>query len=238
MKQETSSNVITVEDTPPSPRANRLVMSGRVAKNGLPSRSTFYFHSLARAKSAVPKIVARQGTKATRLAEVLIRLCEAGNQNATTAFRTLVNECRRGDARRGIRAVEDAVHVDLDCGARWVMDRAAELALELLLWLCHYRDNPERCPSRVVTFIAPLPPFDSDTAPRWWRIALLVLLDSYPQLEVSPELLPRKTRRKTVRSRRVMARKPKPTPVKPRRKIIRKIHDRFISFAPPPPGYR
>lgn len=131
---------------------------------------------------------------------------------------------------------ESVAPVDLLKGAHWKLDRAGLVALQILLCLWQFRYIPDRDdgradwePIEVYRMMAHhLKPFHDGSKHRWWKVAQMLFLDYYPHPAQLREFAS------------VCAPSCKGSPVKHRNYILRKLRERFLSFAPPalPPRLR
>lgn len=109
----------------------------------------------------------------------------------------------------------------LDSGKRWKLDLFGMLALQLILWLWHFRNCPD--PGKGLPFKrCNLPVFrEGNSANRWWKYGVALLHD---------------TRRKWCDEERVKALIPRScqaTSVTRNTYFLRKMRERFKNFAPP-----
>lgn len=179
----------------------------------------------------VPSAVKRLGTKPSQFALALIRLSDAGSGEAKSRLCALRRAARRYEglpAPNALKAIErdNTVPIDLHRSARWMLDAAGLFALQLVLWFWHAQRTPSRY-GIYGTVAAGLPPFDSDTAKRWWKLGHDALIRTYPKPEKVPELVAL-----------VKARSCRRSAVRTRNYILRKLRERLLGFAPPPVSYR
>jgi hypothetical protein len=196
-----------------------------------------YFPNLRKRKTAPDflPIIQRLGTKAEQYAEALVRLSEAGCQDADYATRTLSKkaiEYQKDFPKKLHEAIdlEEVAPVDLFPSARWKLDRAGLVALQILLRLWQFRHVSEKedggAEHRELydlykSIAHQLEPFHEDSARRWWDIAQMLFTDCYRHPERVRELAS------------VKAPSCKGSPPKHRNYILRKLRERFLSFAPP-----
>lgn len=180
------------------------------------------------------------GTYALRYAEALARLSAEGSQDAEYALRLLMNKARENqnclskDLWRAIDC-ESVVPLELSRSARWKMDGFGLVALQILLCLWKSRRNfnhdsiyslgDDHDSYGIHAYY--IGPFHSDSAAAWWELALNTFTDFYRHPEQLPGL-----------ASCVKGPSANRSPSARRNYIIRKVRERFVNFAPPPPGSR
>jgi hypothetical protein len=222
-------------ETPPHGRhgpRSRLVGIASNEKRPLP-RFCLCFPKVRNRQNPLrfPSAIRRCGTTALRYAEALAHLSDAGSQEARYAMSLLTKQATTYQ-RCSIKALRKAMDreefapVELAASARWKLDRPGLVALQILLCLwqaSHTLD--EKNPYSICAYH--VEPFHDDSAEAWWCFAHMMFTDSYRHPERVPGL--------------ISCVKPpscRDSPIKSRNYIIRKVRERFLSFAPPAPGYR
>jgi hypothetical protein len=201
-----------------------------------PPALRLYFPNLRKKKTspAFLPTIRRLGANAEAYALALVHLSDAGCQAAAHAMSALSKAAMKhekdfaGNLRKAIDR-EKVAPVDLFPSARWKLDRAGLVALQILLCLWQFRYIPDRDdgranwePNKVYRMMAhSLEPFHDDSKHRWWKVAQIVFLDHFPH----------PARLKEFAS--VCAPSCKGSPVKHRNYILRKLRERFLGFAPP-----
>ena len=180
----------------------------------------------------VPLAVKSLGGKATEYAEALRNLAQGGNEPAVAAMSRLKDEIRKVTAKTranpgsvwNVVNRTDASPVDIDPIAKWRLagDAFGQYALELLLWLWHARQNPARY-GPVGGVVAAFAPFDDDTCANWWKVGWMAVRHSYPRPQDVPEL-------------RALVKAPsyRRSSDRMRGYIVKRLHQRFLSFVAPP----
>jgi hypothetical protein len=185
-------------------------------------------HSRLRTLSGAPDSISALGKKASEYANALARLDQLGSPEAHEALAALTNALSgigsptlsRDGALKQLKDA-DSCPVNIHPTARWKMDDAGQFALELLLWLWRARQIPRRY-GRWGECAHQLPFFEIDTAEEWWALARGVMTDSYQKPQTLPELRALAVSQNS-RSNAMAA----------RNEIVRKLRDRFASFARP-----
>jgi hypothetical protein len=129
----------------------------------------------------IPESICRLGTQSKQYASVLLQLSEAGSSDATKAMRLFRKACsKRVNANAPINAVMrdvykmDAVPLNLLPGARWQLDDAGRLSLQLLIRIWLARRTPHAY-SDIGDYASSLPQFNADGYYEWWTLARLFI---------------------------------------------------------------
>jgi hypothetical protein len=182
------------------------------------------------AASEVAPEIEHLGPKAVEFARALNCLSRAGNRHAKEMLQrlgTCARQYRAQSRTAALKSIESSaiLPIHLHPAARWKMDHAGLFSLELLLWFVHLRQKPR---DEIIGSVAVgLPPFDKETAAKWWKLARICLVDIYPHLDRVEKL-----------AELVQARSCRRSSVACSNYIQRKIGERFRSFAPPAAPYR
>jgi hypothetical protein len=177
-------------------------------KSHLPRLHLSWLPETVVARADVPAVVREYlGAKATEYARALSALAQAGNKEASVALKLLQQH-----------ASQSPVYWKTD--AKWKMDALGLVSLQLLLWIWQAQHKPERYGGFGIAALT-LAPFSRQTAHRWWRLARDTLLHFYRHPEQVPQL-----------RNLVTAQSCRDSDVTARTHIIRKLRERFLSFAP------
>ena len=115
---------------------------------------------------------------------------------------------------------------ELHNSARWTTNPASQIAFNLLIYLWMGRKERRDKNTNWGAFgtrLDRLPRFDSDSAEDWWAAARAVFIDSYPKPQEISEL-----------NALVKSKSKRKSPGRIKQAILDLLHNRFVSFAPPP----